>query len=268
MKSKGAVEIHAIGEGYPGNELVDRSWLVELESRRVVWQATAKATKAAGGARKNRESRVTLKLDAGSYELIAVTDDSHAFEGWNALPPYATDAWGVTLRAERGLLDTKDLPAEKTLARLVGAYNDEMLSATIRLERRTRVRIYGQGEWDSGHGALADYGWIENKKTKKVIWTMAYKGSYYAGGADKNRAIDTSITLPPGEYVVRYVTDGSHSAQRWNSGAPFDRQSWGIIVSTFDEGSAWTVLDYQSTSRRSKDRSSWDKRQQASRRNQ
>ena len=115
------------------------------------------------------------------------------------------------------VIDTQSVPEERPLARLLGAHNNEALTVAIRVDLPLRVRIYSHGEWDSGHGTLADYGWIEDKKTGEIIWTMQYKHSYYAGGADKNRAVDTSIELARGEYVVHYITDGTHSAQRWSA---------------------------------------------------
>ena len=41
---------------------------------------------------------------------------------------------------------------------------------------------------------------------------------------------DGVITLQPGNYEVFYVTDGSHAYRRWNSGPPFDPESWGITL--------------------------------------
>jgi len=38
------------------------------------------------------------------------------------------------------------------------------------------------------------------------------------------------ITLPAGDYVLRYRSDGSHSYNDWNSDPPDDPESWGIAV--------------------------------------
>src|SRR3989442_15846994 len=51
-----------------------------------------------------------------------------------------------------------------------------------------------------------------------------------AGGADKNRMFDGVVTLPAGNYVLRYRSDGSHSYDDWNADPPDDPESWGISV--------------------------------------
>ena len=40
---------------------------------------------------------------------------------------------------------------------------------------------------------------------------MTYRATEPAGGAPKNRRFDGVVTLPAGEYVLRYETDDSHS---------------------------------------------------------
>ena len=237
------VELLAVGEAYPrGQQLSDRSWLVSLESRETVWRMDPKRSEHAGGARKNRIVRERVKLAAGSYELVAVTDESHSFANWNALPPYAANAWGVTLRAPRGTLDFSDVPAETIVARLMEAHDGEALTATFRVDRPLQARVYGLGEWSSGRGDLVDVGWLENADTRTKVWRMRYEGSDHAGGASRNRMLDTSIELEPGTYQLHYVTDDSHSPRRWRGLPPFDPRSWGIQVSTFDPDASWELL--------------------------
>ncbi len=50
------------------------------------------------------------------------------------------------------------------------------------------------------------------------------------GGHDKNRMVDDVISLDAGSYLVRYVTDGSHSYEDWNAAAPSYPELWGITV--------------------------------------
>ncbi len=52
----------------------------------------------------------------------------------------------------------------------------------------------------------------------------------HAGGARKNRVYDGVIKLPPGEYVVRWRSDDSHSFGNWNMEPPEDRAHWGVTV--------------------------------------
>jgi hypothetical protein len=67
--------------------------------------------------------------------------------------------------------------------------------------------------------AMFDYGWIENSHGQ-VIWRMEMNKTKPAGGAMKNRVIDTSILLKKGSYKLRYITDESHSPRSWDATPP------------------------------------------------
>jgi len=92
----GRVEVIAIGEGEDG-DMYDFGWLENEDNGQTVWTMTWRNSEPAGGARKNRKVRTTLDLPKGSYALHFVTDGSHAFGDWNALPPDQPGLWGVTL---------------------------------------------------------------------------------------------------------------------------------------------------------------------------
>ena len=77
---------------------------------------------------------------------------------------------------------------------------------------------------------MDDFGWIEDAKTGKAVWEMTYRSTDHAGGATKNRRFDGTITLPAGEYILKYETDGSHSFGDWNADAPDDPEAWGITL--------------------------------------
>src|SRR5262249_36883878 len=96
-------------------------------------------------------------------------------------------------------------------------------------DRETTLRIYALGEGTSSR--MVDYGWIENAKTGKTVWEMTYRITEHAGGAPKNRRVDTTITLPAGDYIVKYDSDDSHAFAEWNAAPPDDREAWGITVS-------------------------------------
>lgn len=130
-----------------------------------------------------------------------------------------------------GKLYSKSLPAELVKQPLVAeiarvADNDDK-TTDFTLDREKSVRIYATGEGLTGQ--MYDYGWIENADTGKVVWEMKEPQTRHAGGAGKNRAVDTVITLPAGKYRLRYKSDDSHSFDRWNS-LPPDINFWGIAV--------------------------------------
>ena len=73
------------------------------------------------------------------------------------------------------------------------------------------------------------------------------------GGAEKNRAAwftrklpagryaavyprsDATITLPAGDYILKYESDGSHAFGDWNAAPPEDPAAWSITL--FRKGS-------------------------------
>ncbi|MBK8232792.1 MAG: hypothetical protein IPK72_19950 [Candidatus Eisenbacteria bacterium] len=85
-----------VGEGV-GDEMADYGWLENLDTGKTVWEMSLEESWWAGGAKKNREIRVALKLPPAKYALHYETDDSHAFGDWNAAPPRQPHLWGITL---------------------------------------------------------------------------------------------------------------------------------------------------------------------------
>ncbi|HWO01612.1 MAG TPA: serine hydrolase domain-containing protein [Blastocatellia bacterium] len=91
------VRVFAAGEGQ-GGEMFDYGWIESVETGKQVWVMKAAETKHAGGAGKNRMVDAVVTLRAGKYRLRYKSDDSHAFDRWNALPP-DINFWGIAVYA-------------------------------------------------------------------------------------------------------------------------------------------------------------------------
>ena len=227
------VEIYALGEVQADNSF-DYVRVVDVTNGDIVW-ALDDDTDNAGGAAKNRVLRERRRLPAGRYGVVYVTDDSHGPGDWNAPPPHDPAFWGVTLRttnaAERANVRTFEYdpaPAANAIVALTRMGDDDNRSAGFSLTQPLDVRIFAIGE---GRGRdMADYGYIMNARTRERVWEMTYDNTHHAGGAAKNRAADTTVRLPAGDYLVEWLADGSHSFEDWNSGAPIDAEYWGITV--------------------------------------
>lgn len=74
-----------------------------------------------------------------------------------------------------------------------------------------------------------DFGWIVDHSTGNVQWSMEAKNTKYAGGAFKNRYIDTTLRLKAGEYILRYTSDESGSYGNWNDNRP-ESSVYGIVL--------------------------------------
>jgi len=228
------VRILAIGEGRD-DEMFDYGWIINLDTNEKVWKMRYENTRHAGGADKNRMEEKIIKLPAGRYEVVYVTDDSHAYQHWNASPPYNPRLWGITIfPAEPGfsrenVQKISMKPGEKdVLVKIVEVGDNEHIRKILNLNRKTTIRIYalGEGSWDE----MFDYAWIEDDNTGDVVWRMEYDNTRWAGGARKNRKIDDVITLPAGRYTVHYVTDDSHSFDNWNAEPPDEPSAYGITI--------------------------------------
>jgi hypothetical protein len=242
------LQIYAIGEARYDNDF-DYGWIIDVKTREKVWKFTYDNSKPAGGAEKNRMFKGGIELPAGSYAAIFVTDDSHSYRRWNSPPPYDPEFWGMVIRtstAERAnvrLYEYENLPKKNVFLELTRARDDEYLTKGFTLKQPLDVRVYALGEGRDGE--MFDYGWILDAKTRRKVWNMDYRETEHAGGADKNRLADEVVRLEPGNYLVYYLTDGSHSYRDWNSSAPFEQERWGITLLAANENfDAASVADY------------------------
>lgn len=241
LKSEEQIRIYAIGERSNSNTMTDYAWIVDAKDHRRIWTMGSKNTYHAGGAAKNRMVDEVISLPAGKYILYYTTDDSHAYGEWNDDPPNDPEHYGVTIYGKGEWFDPSKTgtsgpapvnppagPGSPVLAQLTQVGDDEDRKAAFTLQKPTRVHIYALGE-ESDH-EMSDYGWIEDARSGKVVWEMTYSMTTHAGGAKKNRMVNTTVMLDKGEYVVHYKTDDSHSYNDWNDDPPDDPESWGITI--------------------------------------
>ena len=120
-----------------------------------------------------------------------------------------------------------DLAKKTAIAQVVEVADSEDKVVEFTLPRTERMRVFAIGEGTGGQ--MYDYGWIEHAETGKAVWEMKEPMTTHAGGAGKNRLIDTVVTLPAGKYKLHYKSDDSHSFDNWNA-LPPDINFWGIAL--------------------------------------
>ncbi|MGD8499988.1 MAG: serine hydrolase, partial [Phycisphaerales bacterium] len=90
-----AVRVYAIGEGV-GYCMTDYGGIENAHTGELIWEMYNIFTDHAGGSFKNRKLDRIVPLPAGTYRLHYRSDESHAFEMWNDLPP-DHHWWGIRL---------------------------------------------------------------------------------------------------------------------------------------------------------------------------
>ncbi|MBD3374139.1 hypothetical protein GF406_03820 [candidate division KSB1 bacterium] len=247
VEQETAVHIMMIGEGRRSSrKFYDYGWIVDLDTRRRVWQAKVRDSQHAGGADKNRIIDERHVLPPGNYKAVYITDDSHSLDGFNAMPPYDASRWGMWIRGDLNLIqkgvDLESLP--RPVVDLTRVRDDEFLSQGFRLLESTDLRIFAVGEMGYSK-TLVDKGWIVDAYTQHKVWEMTSENTFHAGGALKNVMADDVIRLPSGAYKVYYRSDDSHSFEDWNSEPPFEQESWGIAVYPVNKNDEENIQAYQ-----------------------
>lgn len=250
------VVANAVGEIGEGSRY-DWAWLRNNESQESVWEMTWENSRRTGDHDNNRAEMAFFHLEPGAYTLGYETDDSHAFDSWRHALPEHPNRWGVSLFPveedvdstivevlgyEQSTLENDDMrppppPAPSATPDLPGTTiltfsevgNETRRSESIVLDEQSNLHVQAMGEISiSGR---YDYAWIENTETGEIVWEMTWQNTRPAGGADRNRRFDGTVTLDAGTYTVHYRSDFSHAYGDFGDEAPIDPQNWGIRIS-------------------------------------
>jgi len=92
-----SIHIYALGEILPIGAY-DYAW-IEDEEGETIWAMSRENTTVAGGSAKNRLFDGSLTLEAGTYTVHYITDDSHAYGDFSQ-PPNDPASWGVVIYRE------------------------------------------------------------------------------------------------------------------------------------------------------------------------
>ncbi len=256
LKGDTKLKIYAIGEARE-NSTFDYAWVYDEVKNKIAWQMDWKNTEYAGGAKKNIIFDNYVYLPEGTYTVHYVTDDSHSYQRWNSFPPNDPAFWGVavfpaTEKDRANVIPFREEDAVRPVVELTRIGDDKLVSQGLRIKQPLKVRVLCLGE-STGRNEYADYGWIINADTRETVWTMNGREAVNAGGAEKNKMIDETINLKPGNYIVYYATDGSHAYDDWNAARPYDPEKWGITIWTNDNKSKSLTESFSADNYISKD---------------
>lgn len=243
VETDAELNIYGIFEQYD-REQFDFAWIVNSKTLEKVWPDKETKYNSAGGGRKNKLVSEKLDFKKGDYTLYYISDDSHSYDKWNALPPNDPQSWGISIWAD-DKNKSKVSIIENTnpyVLQLAPAHNNDYLSQAFEVKKDMKVRVYSLGERSNDYD-MADYGWIVNTDTHETIWKFRERNSEYAGGAEKNRMVNEEIELKKGNYIAYYVTDGSHAYRNWNSAPPLIPDLWGLSILGVNNANDFVLLD-------------------------
>ncbi len=271
--------VKALGAGgdygwtYKSDEMFAYGWIINAETRRLVWKMDVDNT---SRSKDDREFDDNVTLEPGSYEVYFTVptfayhttlthiniDIDHRekplfgprekkdkdffgfFKNW-----WSDDIgrdwekrcgqWGMDLLVDESQsrkIKTFTPPGEfpNAVVKATGLGEADLVKQGFIVTEQTPVQIYALGEI-TGESGMYDYSWIVNVVDRSRVWEMDYRKSSHAGGAEKNVEYTDDISLPKGKYVLYCVTDDSHSKRNWNSAPPYDPMNWGVTISVKNE---------------------------------
>lgn len=272
------------GKRGSSNDMYAYGWIINADTREVVWEMTMKNT---SGKEDMRTCETELSLKPGSYEVYYSAHGYakssgmsfysnnidrrtgerenggkfvEKFLGWfdedyqdmyDSFMARAKDTWGVYLSVpsgEAGNIQIFNAPKKNPLTIYAGTGigDGAYVRKRITVNSDVTVNIYAVGE-GRGREEVFDYGWITNTKTRERVWEMKYSNTEYAGGASKNVLFNGDVHLTQGVYELNFVTDDSHSRDDWNSAPPYDPFNYGITIAAKNESERSSVTVSENT---------------------
>lgn len=142
----------------------------------------------------------------------------------------SSEKWGIKLEADSiEQLSADDFYDRASLiADMSQMVDNQFRTRGITVLKQAPMEIYAIGEGDPKKRVMYDYGWIQKADSRELIWKMQVQNTVHAGGANKNLLARDSFTFEPGNYLISFITDDSHSFESWNDFPPFDLDAWGI----------------------------------------
>lgn len=255
-----------------GSELIFYGWILDSNTRKVVWQMLKEDSEFARGVSNINDVILLPKGDYEIYYTAAWNHEEELEESHNMVSRIFSgifkldkkkymntyrDQLKITVSGpseyfnEANTIDLLNRWEKNAVVSIVRALHESRIRKVFLLKKETRVHIYALGEshyLENRHHTTYDYAWIDDIENNKRTWSMDERDIKHAGGANKNIFIDEEITLPAGKYMVYYTTDGSHSFENWNSLPPNDPQAWGITIRPVNQNelaNAVPIQDFQ-----------------------
>ena len=254
-------------EGYAGlfeklgNDLLFYGWIIDSKSRKVVWNLLTDANDEFF----NRENpgrftfKKEVKLPAGQYEvyyaagmnnnrfgnkdynfrigdlgdLINMIFGEMNYDKEERYNDVYSSKFSMSVSFPEGFKEVAwDQKVNEfsgnALISIVRAGDNENIKKSFAASGDVNLNIMEIGEQSDDQ--LYDFAWIVNANTFEKVWPNAETRFKKAGGGNKNKSTFQTVKLPKGTYTLYYVSDDSHSWDKWNVLPPYDPQFWGVTI--------------------------------------
>jgi hypothetical protein len=263
--STSRVHIYAIGAGKrTSTDLSAYGWVLDDRTREPVWIMTYENSESIRNKGFLVEFDDDVMLKPGSYTAYYYPGGAFGYSGdvevesfgelfdmiGDALSNIGKQAedYEFTITAPGEAVTDSDSPDKFggwVVCQLLADEDDFYGSSGFSIERQTSLDVYAEGEYSAMDKVMVDYGWIINADTRESVWAMERWNTEPAGGAQKNRVFRDEVVFAPGNYVMFFSTDDSHSPEGWNLPPPHDPDMWGISVLAKDQSDASKVKPYK-----------------------
>jgi hypothetical protein len=216
------------------------AWIVDTDSRAVVWRLDAVDTRAIDNGLRAFEGEI--ELPAGTYEVYYASFPKQlGWRGPGARWEYDRDAGRklhLDIEADGARMTRVDAAAvheafEARNAIVLGRGGEELHDRiAFDLDRAVDVDVYMVGE--ASRSRSYDHGWIIDTDSRETVWAFDWVRSQPAGGAARNRVARERLTLPAGRYAAFFSKDRSHGPGSWRSLPPGDPIGWGLSIRPID----------------------------------
>ncbi|UCD16939.1 MAG: hypothetical protein JSV44_10865 [Candidatus Zixiibacteriota bacterium] len=276
LKSRTRLTIYAVGaESENSDDMYAYGWIIVTDTREPVWVLSSEDTRRYEGSRKIREYEDEVTFSPGRYEVyyyvgqpyshfgksidledlgdlfdaIGVIFDDGDAKLYQHYPEDIEDLM-LTIRAPEGSFSKFNPVSEHMLNAVVDftkADDDFYKKKGFTLEKELTLQVRAIGEYSTQDRVFVDYGWIIDADSRKKVWNMDKWNTAWAGGGRKNRGFIGEITLPAGNYIAAYATDGSHAFGEWNVPPPYDPLYYGLNIAVSNKDDLGYVEDYEDT---------------------
>lgn len=236
LESPTLLRLRVMGEvDRDGWAFVDHGWILDLDSRSLVWAMDDRLCDSAGGFERNLVFDGEVRLPAGNYLALYATDGGHAYGDFSGAAPFRKEDWGLQIWSREADRPLVELPEDfdgawldDALVAVVRCGDDALRRASFELDEPTTVMVTLHGE--ARGEDVYDSGFLRESDSGRLVWEPDWEGAEWAGGAERNRRVVSELRLEAGRYEAVVETDDSHSFEGWSGAAPWDPDLWGLVV--------------------------------------